>query len=367
MHIRLSGRSYTFAVSLGAIFCLSSFLLVAIIEYYPPLPGGDDTQFWIYVASGYRESTNLWASVVSFFHVDTPNGFHALLFLLGTLKYLLNPILVVFLVQQEFKLTKIKRYGKIGLAYALLYPTIYFIIGGLYRDPLICTLYLFIFLTLSKERITSKSLSLIQLLYILVLGLSFTLLVSLRPQILSILIISMLYFFPLVLLKRYFEPKILLFLFGISTLVAVSFIVTIYRVAFLSLITSYEGINEGSIFVSLINLPLLGGPLYLTANFFYSFLALNPSSPAYVLIFLLETLPALLALNVFYTYSDILLKNPAYLFLVSFIVANILIVSLSSPNTGTSLRYRYPIFMATVPFALMLVNRYNARKDSLHV
>jgi hypothetical protein len=367
MSIKLSGNSYTLLISIGIAICLIFYLLISILGYYPPLPGGDDTQFWINVASGHSESTNIWSSVVSFFQVYTPNGLQTLLFLLGTLKYLVNPILVIILVQQGFTLLRINLYGKIGLAYSLLYPTIFFIIGGLYRDPLICTLSLLIYIALSNYSMISKGLTLMKLLCILVFGFAATLSISLRPHILFFFYISAIFSFSFLILKKFFKPKSLFFIGAISTLIGVSFAVTIHKDFLLALITSYEGTSDNSVFVHLINLPWLGGPLYLGVNFLYSFLALNPSNPAYIFIFLIETLPFLFALRVFYSRSNIILENPAYLYLITFMFANVLMLSLSCPNSGSSLRYRYPIFMTTVPFSLMLLNRYDKRKDSSYV
>lgn len=362
MRLRFSGKSYTFLVSIGIAFCFVFYLLITTLGYYPPLPGGDDTQFWIYVASGYRESTNVWASLVAFFQADTPNGLHALLFLLGTLKYLVNPILVVILIETNIVIRKIKHFSKIGLAYALLYPTIYFVIGGLYRDPLICTLYLLIFITLCKYSTISGSSLLTKVVYIVILSLFAILTIALRPQILYISIISLLYFSSSLFLRKYLKPKSIVNLAAISTIIGVSYAVTTNKEVLLTLITSFEGTSGDSVFVALINLPWIGGPLYLAANFIYSFLAFNPSKPAYIMVFLFETLPALLTLRVFFNYSSIIFKNRVYLFLVSFIFSNVLILSLSCPNTGSSLRYRYPIFMTTVPFALMLINKNNYQK-----
>lgn len=368
MHIRLSGKTYTFLVTLGALLSLVFLALISILGYYPPLPGGDDTQFWISVASGHREASNMWSYIVSLFHVDTSSGFQRLLSVLGIFKYLVNPILLVILIQQQILPLKITHYGKTGLAYILLYPTSYFIIGGLYRDPIICTLYLLIFLSLCMSSISAhKSITLRTLSCAFVLILAYISSIVLRPQVLYILFITALYFIGFGIFKRHLKPKPLLILAAISTLIGVSILATVYNEFLISHITSFEGTGERSFLVTLINVPLIGGPLYLIANLLYSFLGLNPSNPAYIPIFLFETIPAILAFRYLCSSPSQVLRNPINLFLFSFILANILVVSLSCPNTGSSLRYRFPIFITIVPFALMLHQQRHILRGRSHV
>jgi len=319
------------------------FLYLKLFHEGNLFSGGNDSNYYNAYALGYEDNAvNFWPVILRFLNEIGLYNRDALSLVLFVISMTLMPYLYYKLVKYQAHTINPVKAGAVLLI--VFYPAIFFVTIDIYRD-----VFMFVVLLLSLllyKRILEANWLRRNIYFLIFLGLA-AFLFLMRPYLGAALALTPFVYIIFLKTKRYIKTWIVLYFMALVLAKASGIIdpILLYR--------GEDGFEYGdsSLGVGLLNTNPHMFILYYLYSFFAQVFGLFLISFNAVLVFILESVPFILAF--FYVFKNIRFMTRFANFLLVFFVIYTTVWVLGNDNLGTAVRLRVPSYL--VIFACMFI------------
>ena len=358
MHFLKSPKNLWLLAGVSLVLKVLFFLYLKLFHEGQLFGGGNDSNYYnAYALGDVDNAVNLWPVILRFLNEIGLYNRELLSHVLFVTSVALMPYLYYKLVKDRDYSNKLVKSGAVFLI--VYYPAIFFLTIDVYRDVFMFTVFL---LTLWIYKTMLEARGVIGGIYFIVfLSLAFFLFL-LRPYLGTALALTPFVYIIFLKTKRYIRTWIFLYLVALVLAKASGLIdpILLYR--------DKDVFNHGgsSLGIGLLNTDSLMFIIYYLYSLFVQLFGLFFVSFNAILVFILESVPFILAF--FYIFKNIKFMTKFASFLLVFFVIYTTVWVLGNDNLGTAVRLRIFNYLAVyIACFIVYQNKFNFYRNKVDV